>query len=191
MSANEPIPQIPEHAFVVGMTGRLEKTKAPDVFVTMAAEVKKQIPNAFFIMIGDGIIRSTIEQMIADEGLAESFFITGWSPEPYQYLCKLDVGVLLSRWEGFGLAVAEYMAAGKPVVCTRIGGLNDLVIEGHNGFLVNVDDYQAAAQAIIRISQDAHLAQSLGNHGRQRAHKLFNIQRVKSQTEQLFEELVK
>ena len=102
---------ISENAFVVGMIGRLSPQKAPDVFIRSAKLIHDSIPDSAFIMVGDGEEREAVETFARENGL--NLYVTGWTDTPYSYLKAFDVALLLSRWEGFGLAIVEYMAAEK------------------------------------------------------------------------------
>ena len=178
---------ISKDAFVVGTIGRLTAQKAPDVFVKMAEEVKNKIPNAFFIMvgddIGDGHFRGEIEKQIKEAGLSDSFLITGWVNNPLDYEVLFDIGVLLSRWEGFGLVLAEYMYMGKPIVATKADAIAYVVEDA--GLLVDIDDYMKAAESVIRLHEDKELRRQVIEKGRERV-KLFDASRVATQTVLLF-----
>ena len=89
--------QIPESAFVIGTTGRIAHQKAPDVFVRTAAEIKKEIPSAFFIMVGDGLELEQTKNLIKELKMDDSFFITGWVNNPLDYIRNFDIAMLLSR----------------------------------------------------------------------------------------------
>lgn len=170
---------IPDKAFVIGTIGRITTQKAPDIFVKMAKYVKERIPEAFFIMvgddIGDGHLRKEIEMLIKESGLSNSFFITGWVSNPLDYEGLFDVAVLLSRWEGFGLVLPEYMYMGKPIVATRVDAIPYVV--GDAGLLNDVDDYKAAAESVIRIYDDKELKTRLIKKGKARV-RMFDAQRT-------------
>lgn len=178
---------IPERAFVVGTIGRLTTQKAPDVFVRMAVEIKKKIPSAFFLMvgddIGDGHFRGETERQIKEAGLEECFHITGWVEDPIDYMGVFDVAALLSRWEGFGLVLPEYMYMGKPIVATKADAIPYVV--GDAGLLVDVDDYKAAAESVIRIYEDKELRSQVIEKGRERV-KRFDAQRTADEHAKLF-----
>ena len=145
---------IPECAYIVGMVGRISEQKAPDVFVKAARKIKDAIPDAFFVIVGDGPDQSEVEKMISDLGLKDSFLITGWVNNPIDYLALFDVAVLCSRWEGLPLVVPEYFAAKKPVVCTRIDAVDDMIEDGVNGFVVDIDKTESVAQKVIELNQN-------------------------------------
>lgn len=127
---------IPEDAFVVGMVGRLSPQKAPDVFIKMAKLVKDKVPNAHFIIVGNGDLEAKIRRYAEDNGFLNSLHITGWVDNPMSYVELFDVACLLSRWEGFGLALPEYMMAGKPIVASRVEAIPNIIRDGENGLLV-------------------------------------------------------
>lgn len=182
---------IPDEAVVVGMIGRLTKQKSPDIFVKMAAVVKKQIQNAFFVVvgddIGDGKQRSVIESMIAKAGLKDCFLITGWVDNPLDYATCFDVAVLLSRWEGFGLVIPEYMLLGKPIVATNADAIPYVV--GDAGIIVNVDDFRAAAESVIIICSDANCRNMLISRGKERV-KMFDVQRTANKHKAVFDSFI-
>lgn len=182
---------IPEDAYVVGTIGRLTTQKAPDVFVKMARIVKDKIPNAFFIMvgddIGDGKFRGETEAWIKAAGLDACFLITGWINDPLNYECLFDVALLLSRWEGFGLVLPEYMYMKKPIVATKADAIPYVV--GDAGILVEVDDYQQVANSIIKLYQDKELRNQIIEKGQRRV-CLFDAQRTADEMHTLFSDVL-
>lgn len=185
---------VPEDAFVVGMVGRICKQKAPDVFIKMAAEVKKEINNAYFVIVGD-VIEGAKEDRLAIEhlaaGLGVKLLITGWVNNPLSYAAKFDVGCLLSRWEGFGLAIPEYMLTETPIVATKVDAIPYLIDDGENGFLVEKDDWKAAAEKVIELSRDEKLRKALSDNGLKTVRNRFDARRVSNETEKMCEELVR
>lgn len=181
---------IPQNAFVVGAVGRLSEQKAPDVFVKMARLVKKIIPQAFFVMVGDGSDRTKIESLISMYEMKENFLITGWTTVPMDYIKLLDVAVLLSRWEGFGLVLPEYMLAEKPIVATKVDAIQFIISDRENGLLVSIDDYRAAAKRVIELYNNPILINRVVNTGKKVVIKKFNVKRVVFEHEKLFENLV-
>lgn len=180
---------IPEDAFVVGMVGRMSPQKAPDVFTKMAKQVKEKAPNAHFIIVGNGDQESDIRKYVADNGFSESLHITGWVDDPMSYVELFDVACLLSRWEGFGLALPEYMMAGKPIVASRVDAIPNIIRDGENGLLVEVDDVAGASKAVMRICQEDGLKDRLVAQGLEDVHDRFDARRVSVEHERLFERM--
>lgn len=168
---------IPENAYIVGMVGRISEQKAPDVFVKAARKIKDAIPEAFFIIVGDGPDQTEIEMMISDLGLKDSFLITGWVNNPIDYLALFNVAVLCSRWEGLPLVVPEYFAAKKPVVCSRIDAVDDMIEDGVNGVVVDVDDVENLASAIAKLAVEEELCGKFLKNACQRTKDFFDIKR--------------
>ena len=157
---------IPEDAFVVGMVGRLSKQKAPDTFVKAAKLIKEKIPNAFFLMVGDGELRDQVEDLINQYDLGSSFLITGWVDNPTAYMKIMDVGMLLSRWEGFGLVLPEYMACGVPIVATNVDAIPNIIKDGNNGMLVKKDDFQQVSLNSVVLKKNKILEEKLVRDGK-------------------------
>lgn len=180
---------IPEDAFVVGMVGRVSPQKAPDVFVKMAKQVKDKVPNAHFIIVGNGNQEAEIRKYAEDNGFSDSLHITGWVDNPMSYVELFDVACLLSRWEGFGLALPEYMMAGKPIVASKVDAIPNIIRDGENGLLVKVDDYVGASNAVLWIYQEDGLKDRLVTQGFEDVHNRFNARRVSEEHGKLFEKV--
>ena len=182
---------IPEDAFVVGMVGRMSPQKAPDVFVKMAKQVKDEVPNAHFIIVGNGNQEDEIRKYAKDNGFSDSLHITGWVDDPMSYVELFDVACLLSRWEGFGLVLPEYMMAGKPIVATRVDAIPNIICNNENGLLVDADDPISASEAVLRIYSDERFKSTLIKAGRETVNKKYDIRRVSEESAKMFEELTR
>lgn len=182
---------IPEDAFVVGMVGRVSPQKAPDVFIKMAKQVKDVVPNAHFIIVGNGNQEDEIRKYAEDNGFSDNLHITGWVDNPMSYVELFDVACLLSRWEGFGLALPEYMMAGKPIVASRVDAIPNIIRDEENGLLVKVDDDVGASKAVLRIYQEDGLRDRLVAKGMEDVHNRFNARRVSEEHGKLFEKIIK
>lgn len=169
---------IPGNAFVVGMVGRISPQKAPDVFVKMAKRVKDKIPDVHFIIVGSGNQEAKIRKYAEDNGFSENLHITGWVDDPMSYVELFDVACLLSRWEGFGLALPEYMMAGKPIVATKVDAIPNIIQDSENGLLVKADDAIEADEAVLQIYRDKGLKDKLVAQGLVDVHNRFNARRV-------------
>ena len=177
---------IPEDAFVVGMVGRISPQKAPDVFVKMAKHVKDEVPNAHFIIVGNGNQEDEIRKYAEDNDFSNSLHITGWVDNPMSYVELFDVACLLSRWGGFGLALPEYMMAGKPIVASRVDAIPNIIRNGENGLLVEVDDDIGTSKAVLRILREDGLRKKIVAQGLEDVHNRFNARRVSEEHSKLF-----
>ena len=177
---------IPDDTFVVGMVGRISPQKAPDVFIKVARLIKEDIPNSYFIIVGNGEQECEIRKYAGENGFGDSLYITGWVDNPLSYVELFDVACLLSRWEGFGLVLPEYMMTGKPIVATRVDAIPNIIIDGENGILVDMDDVEAIKEAIESIYENKELAETLIRCGYKDVSKRFDAKRVASEHERMF-----
>lgn len=180
---------IADNAFVVGMIGRLSPQKAPDMFIRAAKLVHDSISNSAFIIVGDGEEREAVECFARENGL--NLVVTGWTDKPYSYLKVFDVAVLLSRWEGFGLAVVEYMAAGKNVVATRTDAIPTLIDDGVGGLLVDVDNPEDVRDKVIWLYNHPEEADTMKQKALEKVLNNYDISRVVDQHERMFVNLFK
>ena len=181
---------IPEDAFVVGMVGRLSKQKAPDTFVKSAKLIKEKIPNTFFLMVGDGELRDQVESLINQYDLGSSFLITGWVDTPTAYMKIMDVGMLLSRWEGFGLVLPEYMACGVPIVATNVDAIPNIIRDGVNGLLVKKDNYYEATKQVMVLYDNFEIKNKIVENATQCVNDKFNGQRVAQESRDIYRGLI-
>lgn len=150
--------------------------------------LKQEIPNAYFLMVGDGELRDQIEAMIHKLNLDSSFLITGWvdNPTAYAYMKIMNVGCLLSRWEGFGLVLPEYMACGVPIVATDVDAIPNIIKNGKNGLLVKVDDSDIIAKKVNFIYKNPNIRNILIDRAYKDVKANFNGERVSKETEKLY-----
>ena len=151
---------------VVGVVGRLVPEKGVDVFLRAAALVSAVVPQAEFVVVGDGPLRPDLEHRAATLGLAGRVTFTGYRSEVSGLLPGLDVLAVPSRSDGSPLVVCEAMAAGVPVVASRVGGLPDLVEDGGSGLLVRPGEAEDLARALVALLLDPEAARRLGARGR-------------------------
>lgn len=174
--------------FVVGMIGRLSEQKAPDVFIRAAKRIQRQIPNAVFVIVGSG--EQTDEVMVYAKENGLKLHVTGWTDEPYAYLKTFDVAMLLSRWEGFGLAIVEYMAAEKNFVASRVDAIPTLVDDGVDGLLVPMDDDARAAEKIVWIYKHPEEAARMREMALKKVSEKYDVSRVAEETVTMLREVM-
>lgn len=182
---------IPEDVIVIGMVGRISDQKAPDIFIKSAYEINKIIPNTYFIIVGDGEKLEEITELINKFGLGEKVLITGWVDNTFNYINTFDISMLLSRWEGFGLVLAEYMVCKKPIIATDIDAIPDLIENNVNGLLVKVDSVEECVKATIDIINNQVLKNNLILNSDNIVRKRFDIRRVVEEHDNLFSNLLK
>jgi glycosyltransferase involved in cell wall biosynthesis len=176
--------------FLVGIVARLVPIKAHETFFRAAAAVAGRLSGARFIVVGDGERRAELEALARSLGLWERVRFLGWRRDLERVYADLDVVALTSRNEGSPVSLIEAMAAARPVVATRVGGVPDLVDSGVNGVLVPVDDAAALARAIEMIAGDPDRGRALGGAGRRRVYPAFSASRLIGDVDRLYRELL-
>lgn len=175
---------------VVGMVAKLSPVKGHEFFLEAAAEICRSHPGVSFLVVGDGPRRRELEAMADRLGLREAVRFLGARDDVPSLLKLMDVFVLSSLSESSPNAVLEAMAAGVPVVSTRVGGLPELVQDGSTGRLVEPQDAGALADAIVAFLDDPVRARLAGNLARQIAREQFDIERVVRKVEETFAHLL-
>ena len=181
---------VPADAFVIGMVGRICKQKAPDIFIQAAEMIKKELPNAYFILVGDGDMTKSIKKYAEENDLSDSLYITGWVDNPMDYIEIFDVACLLSRWEGFGLVVPEYMLCRKPVIACNVDALPDIIENEQSGILVEVDNYVEVYENVMRLYANSEWKIRLINTAYKKVFDDFNARRVSFETDNLIKSMM-
>lgn len=176
---------------LVGMIGNMRRQKNPLEFVAIAGAVRARVPTARFFLTGEGPLRADVEAAIAASPQldAESFRLLGWRDDVPDLLAALDVAALTSTWEGLPRSVPQAMAAGRPVVATRVDGTPEALVDGRHGFLYEPGDVDAATDAIVRLLDDPELRARLGAHGPDDA-RPWDVARMVREQETLYDELL-
>ncbi|HEX2117683.1 MAG TPA: glycosyltransferase [Acidimicrobiales bacterium] len=151
---------------------RLRREKGHAVLLDAFAIVRRTVPNARLLLVGDGDLREEVVARVEHLGLAGSVEITGPVEEVWPYLAQGHVFALASYSEAYGIAVAEAMAAGLPVVASAVGGIPELVAEGVTGELFPVGDRDLLAAHLVRILQSPELRRRMGEAARAAAEPL-------------------
>lgn len=182
--------QIPDGARVVGIVASLWPWKAHDVFLRSAAILLEEVPDTYFVVVGDGPERDNLENMAGALGIADHVRFLGTVDDVPALLRCFDVSVLSSAHEVFPLALLESMAAACPVVATNVGSIPEIVVDGLTGFLVPPGAPDRLAQGMLRVLRHPEFARKLGEEGRKRVEQEFTVERMISRTESLLLELV-
>lgn len=173
---------LPHNAPVVGNIAALVPHKGQKHLVEAAALVLRQVPDARFVLAGDGELRGSLERQIKEHHLEKHVFLAGFRPDVLSVLKAFDIFVMSSVTEGLGTSLLDAMAAGKPLVATRAGGIPEVVVDGETGLLVDPRDHQGMADALVRLLQDEGLRGRLGAAGLRRARARFSAERMVQQT---------
>ena len=179
-----------DEAPLVGMVGRLVPIKDVPTFLRAAALVRQARPDARFALVGDGEERAAIEAECRRLGLGREVYFHGWRRDMDGVYGDLDVVVNSSRNEGTPVALIEALAAGRPVVATRVGGTADLLAGGAFGQLVPPQDPGALAHAILDVLRDPGAARQRALEGRAHVLRRHGAARLVDDIDRLYRELL-
>jgi glycosyltransferase involved in cell wall biosynthesis len=174
---------------LVGMIARLAPQKAPEVFVRACAHVSAQLPQARFVLIGEGPLAGLVAREISAARLDDRFLLLRGVQGAASVLCQLDVFVLASRYEGGPYAPLEAMRAGTPIVLTDVIGNRDTVAHECSGLLVPPDDPPAIADAVLRLLGDADLRRRLVDNAGGRLRDRFDVRSAGKRLSRLYQAL--
>ena len=177
---------LPTSGPVIGTIGRLDTQKGIEYFLAMAANLHQRVPEAHFLIVGDGCKREEYEALTRQYQLEEHVTFTGYRTDIPQCIAAMDVFVLASLLEPFGLVLAEAMMMERPVVATLIGGIPEVVEDGVTGYLVPAYDGDALAEKVLNYLQNPDLATAHGKTGRANVLKRFSIERLMQEIHALY-----
>ncbi len=180
---------VSEGALLVCTVGPVVKEKGHMTFIEMAAKVLNAKKDVQFISIGgkiDSGLWSAIENKIEGYGLKDNIQFLDFRTDVRRILNEIDIYVVSSEMESFGLAAIEAMASGKPVVATRCGGPEEIVVDGQTGFLVPSNDPISLAEKILTLADDPEKRKAMGLKGKERFGELFTGSRFSKSVENLY-----
>ena len=175
---------------LVGIVGRLTPIKNHRLFLDAAVAVLAIRPDVHFVIVGDGEIGPAIRALAHKLGVMTRVTFTGWRYDLQRVYADLDVLVSCSKNEGTPFTIIEAMAAGCPVVATRVGGVPDLLDDQVTGLLVPPAQTELLAAALLRLLGDRNLARSLARSAADRAEVRFDPGRLASDMDALYMELL-
>jgi glycosyltransferase involved in cell wall biosynthesis len=160
-------------------------------FLRAARRVREVVPDAAFVLAGEGELRESLIAFARELGLGEHAFFTGRCAHVPELLAISEVCVLSSSGtEGFSNSIIEYMAAARPVVATDIGGAREAIVEGETGYVVAPGDDAALAARVISLLRDAEGARRMGERGLQVVKEKFSCAAQVENVENLYERLL-
>lgn len=181
---------LPDDKRIIGTVAHLSPEKDHLTLIKAFQTVKKNLQDALLVIVGDGELRSSLEQLVSDLGLKDSVCFTGFRSDAGAIMRHFDLFCLPSLSEGLSAAIMEAMANHLPVVTTRVGGNPELVIEGETGLLVEPGKPAFLADALEKLLRSPDLISKMGNAGRQRIERHFTLAARLAGFEKLYLELL-
>jgi glycosyltransferase involved in cell wall biosynthesis len=181
---------VPDSAFLVGNVGRLAPQKGQRHLIGAMPLLLARVPDAHAVIAGGGDLEDYLRDLAAEVGVAERVHVLGPRPDVPSLMQALDAFAMPSIWEGFGIVLLEAMAAGLPIVASRVATIPEVVVDGETGLLVPAGDAGALAEALATLADDPQRAQTMGVAGRERLRRYFSIDKMVGDTELLYREVL-
>ena len=176
--------------FAVGWIGRMTGVKRTDDVLRAFRRLRDRGVEACLCMIGDGPDRPAVERRAHELGIMRDTLFLGYQEEVAPFYAAFDAMILPSINEGTPVSAIEALAAGRPVVATRVGGVPDVVRDGEDGFLVEAGDVDALAERLARLASDPELRERLGAAGRARVVPRYSVERLVDDVDRLYRSLL-
>jgi glycosyltransferase involved in cell wall biosynthesis len=173
---------LPPHVRIVGNVAALVPHKGQRYLVEAAPVVLERVPEARFLILGDGELRASLEQQIHHLHLDKHVLLAGFRSDVLALLKTFDLFVMCSVTEGLGTSLLDAMSASRAIVASRTGGIPEVVEEGRTGLLVPPRDSRALADAITRLLADNELRTRMGEAGLARVRERFSVDRMVEET---------
>jgi glycosyltransferase involved in cell wall biosynthesis len=181
---------IPEDRFAVGWIGRMTGVKRTDDVLVAFKHLRDGGVDACLCLVGDGPDRRQLEQRAHELGVVRDTLFLGYQEDVAPFYAAFDALVLPSGNEGTPVSAIEALAAGRPVVATRVGGVPDVVRDGEDGFLVEAGATDELADRLARLARDPELRQRMGEEGRSRVVPRYAVDRLVDDVDELYKSLL-
>lgn len=172
--------------FITLVANLRHEVKNQPMFLRAAQKVIRKFPNAHFVIGGEGELRESLENLAKELKIAENTHFTGRCVKVPELLSISYACALTSFNEGFSNSILEYMAAGKPVIATNVGGASEAIIENETGFLVESNDDEALANRLIELLESEEKAATFGAKGKRVAEEKFSLEAQLNKTLELY-----
>jgi glycosyltransferase involved in cell wall biosynthesis len=185
------LPSTPKRRFVTIVANLRSPYKDHPTFLKAAQRVSEAVPEAAFVLAGEGPLTKDMGVMDRDLGIEDQTFFLGRCMRVAELLAVSEVCVLSSKdGEGFSNAITEYMAAARPVVATDVGGAREAVIVGETGYIVPAGDDEKMAARIIELLLAPERARAMGERGKVIVKEKFSCETQLARTRELYDRLL-
>jgi glycosyltransferase involved in cell wall biosynthesis len=175
---------------VIGTVAVLEERKGHRYVLEALSSLRREGVRVKYRIAGEGSLKQDLQDCTVRLGLEEDVEFVGFVADIGSFLSSVDIFVLASLYEGLGVALLEAMAAARPVIASRVGGMVDAVVDSVTGFLVGPKDVEELARAIRKLLDDRALAETMGRRGAERVRKNFTLEQMADRNEAYYYDLL-
>ena len=177
---------LPHHAPVVGNVAALVPHKGQRHLIDAAHLIVREVPDARFVILGEGELREHLEKQVRDYHLEKHVLLPGFRTDVLGCLKGFDIFAMSSVTEGLGTSLLDAMACARPTVATSVGGIPEVVKDAETGLLVPPRDHRAMAQAIVTLLKDPDRRHRMGEAGLKRVRGRFTVERMVAETAKVY-----
>jgi glycosyltransferase involved in cell wall biosynthesis len=178
---------VPKEAPLLGFAGQFDERKGIDVLLAAFGRIHRQVPQARLVLVGRGPLQEMIESEVRRLNWGDAVLLPGFVDDVVAVMQAIDILLLPSLWEGFGIVLIEAMAAGKPAISTNTSSMPEIIADGQTGYLVPPNDAEKLANRAIELLQNPELCEQFGNAARRRVAEFFTLERMIEQLDNLFQ----
>jgi glycosyltransferase involved in cell wall biosynthesis len=179
-----------QRRFVTIVANMRHEIKDHPMFLRMAKRVHEAVPDAAFVLAGEGELVDELKAMARELGIEKETFFIGRCLDVPELLSISDICVLTSKAEGFSNSILEYMAARRPVVATNVGGAAEAIVQNETGYLVNSGDDEEMARYVIGMLRDSAKARRMGERGQEVVSQRFSAHAQLTNTTAMYEKVL-
>lgn len=183
--------KINQESKVIGFVGRLSPQKGIEYLVEAYAKIAEVYKDTYLLIVGEGELKEYCVTEFRKLNLTDKVIFTGFRKDIPNVMRTIDILVLPSLWEGFGIVLVEAMAAQKPCVASRISSIPEIVINGKTGILVDAKNSDALASALSTLLSDEEKRKVMGKNGQKLVDEKFSMSKMIQSYEKIFSELLK
>ncbi len=181
------LPKDKKIKFVTLVANLRHAVKNQPMFLRAAEKIIKEFPAAHFVLAGEGELKNGLENLARELKIEKNTHFIGRCTKVPELLSVSYAGVLTSFNEGFSNSILEYMAAGKPVIATNVGGASEAIIENETGFLIESDNDEALVNRLLQLLRDEKLSDNFGKKGKQIVEMEFSLETLLKKILTLYE----
>ncbi len=181
---------LPSDSLLIVNVAALTDHKGQQYLIDAAAQVVKEVPRARFFIVGEGELRSALQNQIQSLKLSDRVFLTGFRADVEKFLAGADLFVLSSHLEGLCTSLLDALWFEKPAIGTRVGGVVDVIEHEKNGLLVEPKNPRALAEAILKLLRDPALATQMARQARAKIERKFTSEAMVNGTIGVYEQLM-
>ena len=180
-----------ENKIIVGIIARLDLVKDHETFIKAAKKVIEQRDDVLFLIAGTGNEEKRLKSLVKEMDLDKHIYFLGFVKDQYSFFNTIDINVLTSVSESFPYVILEGARLKKTIISTEVGGINRIIKNGHNGWLINVGDSEALADKIIFFAENKDKIQEMGDDLFRTVEENFSSRKMAENHVEIYKEILK